>query len=137
MRISSSDTSIYDLISPRKKMPSIAEGAGNAMPRPATSAPATVGKDSEVQIAEFQARLVKSNFERNDLNGDGYVSRDEFTERNMETGQSGYQPSLGDVTKLWNKISSAGKESLNEEEFAAGFNSTLKVSMGRIDRPLR
>ncbi|MBV7518856.1 hypothetical protein [Ensifer sp. ENS12] len=137
MRVTSNDTSIYSLITPRKKASLSAESGINSLPQLQTNAPATLGKDRDVQISEFQARLAKSNFERNDLNGDGYVSRDEFTERNMQKRGSGYQASLEDVTKLWNSINRAGKDNLNEEEFATGFNTTLKVSMGSIDRPLR
>lgn len=137
MRINSGDTSIYSLLGPRKKATSPAAQGSDNVKREFTNAPAIIGKDRDVQIAEFQARLAKSNFERNDLDNDGHVSRDEFIQQNMEKRESGYQPRLEDVTKLWNSINGDGKARLNEEEFTAGFNSTLKISMGSIDRPIR
>ncbi len=135
MRVGSGADSIYQLFLPRTKPESV---SGSGLPQAAPSIRSIGGGGSDDSIAAaFQARLAQSSFDRNDTNNDGFVDQSEFIENNMKTRADGYTPKLEDVQNTWNQIDKDGQGRVSEEEFKDGFSSTLKVSVGHFDKPLR
>ncbi|WJH37954.1 hypothetical protein N7E02_00520 (plasmid) [Aliirhizobium terrae] len=139
MRVGSS-SDIYSLLVPRAKSKDNNDGPSDAsLPSgPGGGGSAGMGALSHDEAAAaFLARLAKSNFDRDDTNGDGYVDQKEYIDRNMQTRSDGYQPDLGDVQNSWNRLDSQGKGRLNEQEYADGFSSVFQAARGTFDKPLR
>lgn len=139
MKVGSS-SDIYSLLVPRARSKETSEGAtesvASLMGRSGSAVENTaVGNDGAA--AAFLARLAQSNFERDDTDGDGVVSRQEYIDRAMQTRPDGYQPELSDVQKTWDALDKDGKGSLTEQDYASGFSSVFQVASGSFSNPLR
>jgi len=102
---------------------------------PKPEPPAASGDSLESLIAQFQARLALSSFQRNDLNGDGYVERGEFMTQNLKPRET-YTFKEEEVAGTWDKIDKNGTGRLSQEEYTDAFSSVFTVSAGRFDKPL-
>jgi|EndMetStandDraft_6_1072998.scaffolds.fasta_scaffold540892_1 hypothetical protein len=135
MRVGSSADSIYNLFQPRAKPDSVST-SGLSQAAPSIRNVGGGGSDESIAAA-FQARLAQSSFDRNDTNNDGFVDQSEFVENNMKARADGYVPKLEDVQNHWSQIDKNGQGRVSEDEYKSGFSSTLKVSVGHLDKPLR
>lgn len=134
MRVGSA-SEIHQLFMPKNKSkdaPDTPEDQAGSTPR---ASGGTLAND-EIAAA-FLAKLAKNNFNRDDTNGDGIVSRQEYIDNKMEGRPDGYRPQIEDVQKTWNDLDKEGKGQLNEDEYTRGFSSIFHVARGTFDKPIR
>lgn len=81
---------------------------------------------SDESMAAFLAVLAQGNFDRDDANRDGFVSRDEYVENKMERRPDGYQPRLEDVLRTWSELGGEGRGELSEQEYKEAFSSIFR-----------
>lgn len=134
MRVGSA-SDIYQLFVPKAKIKDNAE-APEERPSPTISSSGGGFGNDEIAAA-FLARLAKSNFERDDTNGDGFVDQKEYIDAKTQVRSGGNQASASDVQKTWSELDKDGKGRLNEREYAEGFSSMFQVKAGTFDKPLR
>ncbi|TWF43903.1 EF-hand domain-containing protein [Neorhizobium alkalisoli] len=134
MRVGSA-SDIYQLFVPKAKIKDNAE-APEERPAPTISSSGSGFGNNEIAAA-FLARLAKSNFERDDTNGDGFVDQKEYIDAKTQVRSDGYQASASDVQKTWSELDKDGKGRLNEQEYAEGFSSMFQVKAGTFNKPLR
>lgn len=131
MRVGSA-SEIHQLFMPRTKSKDASpEQQASSMPRVSSGTPV----NDEVAAA-FLAKLAESNFNRDDTNGDGMVSRQEYIDNKMERRPNGYQPQIEDVQKTWNELDKDGKGKLNEREYTQAFASVFRVARGTVEKPI-
>ncbi len=134
MRVGSA-SDIYQLFVPKAKIKDNGE-APEERPAPTISSSGG-GFGNDGIAAAFLARLAKSNFERDDTNGDGFVDQKEYIDAKTQVRSDGYQASVSDVQKTWGELDKDGKGRLTEQEYAEGFSSMFQVKVGTFDKPLR
>ena len=134
MRVGSA-SDIYQLFLPKAKTNNNIESM-EVPPAPTISSSAGGLANDEVAAA-FLARLAKSNFERDDTNGDGFVDKNEYIGAKTQVRSGGYQASASDVQKTWSELDKDGKGRINEQEYSQGFSSMLQVEAGTFGKPLR
>ncbi|WJR66335.1 EF-hand domain-containing protein [Neorhizobium sp. CSC1952] len=133
MRVGSA-SEIHQLFMPRTK----SKDASGTPEEQASSIPRVSGGTpvNDEVVAAFLAKLAESNFNRDDTNGDGIVSRQEYIDDKMERRPNGYQPQIEDVQKTWNELDKDGKGQLNEQEYTQAFGSVFRVTRGTIEKPI-
>ena len=133
MRVGSA-SEIHQLFMPRAKSKDARETPEEQVSStPQASGVAPVNDDV---AAAFLAKLAESNFNRDDTNGDGIVSRQEYIDNKMERRPNGYQPQIEDVQKTWSELDKDGKGQLNEQEYTQAFASIFRVARGTMDKPI-
>jgi hypothetical protein len=123
MRVGSA-SEIHQLFMPRTKSVERSEG-----PEEQTAAPSQfsgLAPASDESMSAFLAVLAQGNFDRDDTNRDGFVSRDEYVENKMERRPDGYQPQLEDVLRTWSELGGEGRGELSEQEFKEAFSSIFR-----------
>ncbi|MBX9455457.1 MAG: hypothetical protein KL863_05205 [Rhizobium sp.] len=105
-------------------------------PAPKVSSASGSSDGLEGLIAEFQARLAHSNFNRSDLNGDGIIERQEFVTEKLIPRET-YQFTDAEAAQMWDQLDTQGRGQLNEAEYTEALSKVFQVSAGKFDKPLR
>jgi hypothetical protein len=133
MRVGSS-SDIYDLLAPKAKPKEPGVGTEGQAPPDGRTNSSLGGRET---AASFLAHLAKSNFERDDTDGDGFVDQNEYVDAKMKPRADGYVAEEADVRKTWSELDKKGNGRLDEQEYREAFASVLQVSQGTFDKPIR